>query len=86
MGLWSRSLSIARVEPQDEVTKQQSLQSFLAMRWAVRLSDTDQALWAITVTNGPGCSLTEASGWDITGGSPIPRRWRLSAGACRTEW
>ena len=70
-GLWSRSLSIARVEPQDEVTKAISPR-FLATvgRSIVRHGSS---LWAITVTNGK-VVLTEASGWDITGGSD-PASW-----------
>ena len=70
-GLWSRSLSIARVEPQDEVTRTIT-PKFLATvgRAIVRHGSS---LWAITVTNGK-VVLTEASGWDITGGSD-PASW-----------
>ena len=78
-GLWSRSLSIARVEPQDEVTRAIT-PSFLADvgRSIVRHGSS---IWAITVTNGR-VVLTEASGWDITGGSdPASWRYRLELAA-----
>ena len=80
-GLWSRSLSIARVEPQDEVTKAISPR-FLATvgRSIVRHGSS---IWAITVTNGR-VVLTEASGWDVTGGSDP--ELALFAGACRAFW
>ena len=78
-GLWSRSLSIARVEPQDEVTRAIT-PKFLATvgRAIVRHGSS---IWAITVTNGR-VVLTEASGWDITGGSdPSSWRYRLELAA-----
>ena len=73
-GLWSRSLSIARVEPQDEVTRAISPR-FLATvgRSIVRHGSS---IWAITVTNGR-VHLTEASSWSITGGSN-PSGWRYA--------
>ena len=78
-GLWSRSLSIARVEPQDEVTKQITPAFLDAVgRSIVRHGSS---IWAITVTNGR-VVLTEASGWDITGGSdPAAWRYRLELAA-----
>ena len=73
-GLWSRSLSIARVEPQDEVTRAIS-PLFLATvgRAIVRHGSS---IWAIRVSDGR-VVLTEASGWDITGGSN-PASWRYA--------
>ena len=73
-GLWSRSLSIARVEPQDEVTRTIT-PKFLATvgRAIVRHGSS---LWAITVLDGR-VVLTEASSWSITGGSD-PSSWRYA--------
>ena len=71
-GLWSRSLSIARVEPQDEVTRAIT-PKFLATvgRSIVRHGSS---IWAITVLDGR-VVLTEASHWALTGGSN-PSSWR----------
>ena len=73
-GLWSRSLSIARVEPQDEVTRAIS---------PAFLSDVGRALirhgesvWAISVSAGR-VLLTPAAHWDVTGG-PLESSWRYS--------
>ena len=78
-GLWSRSLSIARVEPQDEVTRAISPR-FLATvgRSIVRHGSS---IWAITVSDGR-VVLTEAHGWDISGSSdPASWRYRLELAA-----
>ena len=78
-GLWSRSLSIARVEPQDEVTRAIT-PSFLATvgRSLVRHGSS---IWMITVTNGK-VVLIEANHWDLTGGSnPSSWRYRLELAA-----
>ena len=73
-GLWSRSLSIARVEPQDEITRAIS---------PAFLSDVGRALirhgesvWAISVSAGR-VLLTPAAHWNVTGG-PSESSWRYA--------
>ena len=74
-GLWSRSLSIARVEPQDEVTRAISPKvsgnggPFACPTW-INLYGRSRSLNGKVV-------LTEASGWDLTGGSD-PSSWRYA--------
>ena len=73
-GLWSRSLSMARVEPQDEVTKQITPRFLGSVGRA--LVRHGSSIWTISLRNGE-VVLIEASAWDISGGSD-PATWRYA--------